>query len=88
MNGALLAFALMLGAAAAALAITACVAAWRAVRIGGARLLFNSWDWFIMSDDVPAAARPHMRRALLRWCGAMGCMVLAVIAAALSGALA
>ncbi|BDG73798.1 hypothetical protein Rmf_37270 [Roseomonas fluvialis] len=63
----------------------ALVDGYRAVRIGGSRLLFNGWDWFVMSDRVPAEARPHMRRALARWGLAILCMVLASVVGALSG---
>ncbi len=88
MSAALQALAALLGAAAAGFAVAALVAGWRAVRIGGARLLFNGWDWFVMSDRVPLAARPHMQATLRRWGCAMGCMLLGGIAAALSGAAA
>ena len=80
MSSALQALAVLLGVAAAGFAVMALVAGWRAVRIGGSRLLFNGWDWFVMSDRVPPEARPHMRRALARWAMAMGCMVLAALA--------
>lgn len=75
------AIAALLGFAVAGLAIAALVEGWRAVRIGGSRLLFNGWDWFVMSDRVPPEARPLMRRALTRWAMAMGCMMLAALAA-------
>ena len=68
------------------LTVTALMAGARAVRIGGARLLFNGMAWFAPPPDLPAEARPHMRRALLRWLGAMGCMVLAGLAFGLGGA--
>ena len=84
MSSALQALAVLLGVAAAGFAVMALVAGWRAVRIGGSRLLFNGWDWFVMSDRVPPEARPLMRATLLRWGCAMGCMLLAGIAAALS----
>jgi hypothetical protein len=73
-----------LGVASAGLAVLALVEGYRAVRIGGSRLLFNGWDWFVMSDRVPAEARPHMRRALARWGMAILCMMLGAIAGALS----
>ncbi|MBR0679743.1 hypothetical protein GXW74_04545 [Roseomonas eburnea] len=73
-----------LGVAVVALAVSALAAGARAVRIGGARLLFNGIDWFLPSARVPEAARPHMRTALRRWLLAMGTMVLAGIAAILS----
>ena len=79
-SGLLHAIALLLGVATAAFAVAALVAGYQAVRIGGARLLFSGWDWFVMSDRIPAAARPHMRTALRRWCYAAACMVLAAIA--------
>jgi hypothetical protein len=78
------ALAVLLGVAAAGFAVMALVEGWRAVRIGGSRLLYNGWDWFVMSDRVPAEARPHMRRALARWGIAMLSMVLAAAAGALS----
>ena len=74
----------LLGIAAAGFAIAALAAGWTAVRIGGSRLLFNGWDWFVMSGRVPEAARPHMRATLRRWGCAMGCLVLAGIAGALA----
>ncbi len=77
--------AMLFGIATAALATASLVAGYRAVRIGGARLLFNGWDWFTTPDRVPPEARPHMRAALRRWGYAAGCMVLAAIAGALSG---
>jgi len=61
------------------LIVSALMAGARAVRIGGARLLFNGMAWFAPPADLPPEARPHMRRALLRWLGAMGCMVLAAL---------
>jgi hypothetical protein len=73
--------AVLLGVAVAGLAVTALVEGWRAVRIGGSRLLFNGWDWIVRSDRVPPEARPHMRSALTRWAMAMGCMMLAALAA-------
>lgn len=85
MSGVLQAIASLLGVASAGLAIAALVAGYRAVQIGGARLLFNGLDWFTMPDRVPVEARPHMRAALWRWCYAAGCMVLAGVAGALSG---
>jgi hypothetical protein len=84
-SGLLQTVAVLLGVATAGFAIAALVAGYQAVRIGGARLLFNGWDWFVMSDRVPVAARPLMRKALWRWCCAAGCMVMAAIAGALSG---
>lgn len=79
------ALSVLLGVASAGFAVMAPVEDWRAVRIGGSRLIFNGWDWFVMSDRVPAAARPHIRRALARWGLAMLCLLLAGIAATLSG---
>jgi hypothetical protein len=73
-----------LGVASFGFAAMALVEGYRAVRIGGSRLLFNGWDWFVMSDRVPTEARPHMHRALARWGLAMLCLVLGGIAAALS----
>jgi hypothetical protein len=73
------------GIASACFAILALVEGWRAVRIGGSRLLFNGWDWFVMSDRVPPEARPHMRRALARWGLAMLCLLLGGIAGARFG---
>jgi hypothetical protein len=73
-----------LGVAIAGLAVLALVEGYRAVRIGGSRLLFNGWDWFVMTDRVPMEARPHMRRALARWGLAILCMMLGAIAGALS----
>ena len=67
MSAALQAVAALLGVATAGLAISALIAGYRAVQIGGTRLLFNGWDWFAMPDRVPAEARPHMRAALRRW---------------------
>ncbi len=72
------------GFAAAGFAVMALVEGYRAVRIGGSRLLFNGWDWFVMSDRVPMEARPHIRRTLARWGLAMLCLVLGGIAAAVS----
>ncbi|WP_198371893.1 hypothetical protein [Roseomonas rosulenta] len=69
----------MLGFVAAAIA-----SAVRAVRIGGFRLLFGGLAWIIPPDDIPAAARPHLRKALTRWLRAMGCMILAAGAFALA----
>ncbi len=85
MSAALHALSVVFGIASAGFAGMALVEGWRAVRIGGSRLVFNGWDWFVMSDRVPAAARPHMRRTLARWGLAMLCMALAAVAAALSG---
>ena len=65
-------------------AVLALVEGYRAVRIGGSRLLFNGIDWFVTSDRVPADARPHMRRTLARWGLAILCMVLGGIAGALA----
>jgi hypothetical protein len=73
----------VLGVAVAALSGTAFVAGARAVAIGGARLLVNGHEWFAPSERVPQAARPHMPRALWRWLGAMGCLLLAGAAAGL-----
>ncbi len=88
MSGLLQALSVVLGIVTAGFAVMALAEGWRAVQIGGSRLLFNGWDWFAMSDRVPAAARPHMRRALARWGIAMLCMALAAVAGALSGAAA
>lgn len=74
------ALSVLLGVASAGFAVMALVEGWRAVQIGGSRLLFNGWDWFVMSDRVPAAARPHMRRALARWGLAMASLLAAVLA--------
>ncbi len=63
----------------AACVVTAFFAGSQAVRIGGTRLLFNGIAWFAPPPGLPPEARPHMRRALLRWLGAMGCMVIAAI---------
>lgn len=88
MSGLLQALSVVLGIATAGFAVMALAVGWRAVRIGGPRLLFNGWDWFVMSDRVPQEARPHMRRALARWGWAAVCFVLAAIAGAVSRALA
>ncbi|CAH0256500.1 hypothetical protein [Roseomonas sp. CECT 9278] len=74
--------------ATAILMVSALVAGARAVRIGGARLLVNGIAWFLPPPDLPPEARPHMRRALLCWLGAMGCMALAGLAFGVGGALA
>lgn len=84
MSDLLQALAFVFGLAAAGFTVMALVEGYRAVRIGGSRLLFNGLDWFVMSDRVPAEARPHMRRALARWGLAMLCMVLGGIVGALS----
>jgi hypothetical protein len=76
----------VLGVAVAALAGAAFVAGARAVAIGGRRLLVHGHEWFAPSERVPQAARPHMRRALWRWLGAMGCLLLAGAAAGLAEA--
>jgi hypothetical protein len=73
----------LFGVATAAFAVAALVAGYRAVSIGGTRLLFNGWDWFFVSSRVPEAARPHMRAALKRWCFAIGFLLLGAIAGAL-----
>lgn len=73
-----------LGVASFGFAVMALVEGYRAVRVGGSRLLFNGIDWFVMSDRVPAEARPHMRRTLARWGLAILCMVLGGIAGALA----
>lgn len=88
MSGVLQALAFVFGLGAAGFAMMALVEGYRAVRIGGSRLLFNGLDWFVMSDRVPPEAQPHMRRALARWGLAMLCMVLGGIAGALSAAAA
>lgn len=69
-------------AVAFAAGAVACVAAAlaagaRGVQQGGSGLLFRGIDWFVPSDRVPAEARPHLRAAVLRWLGAMGCLALA-----------
>ena len=79
------AVAMLLGLMTVAFAAASLIAGYRAVRIGGLRLMFNGWDWFAMPDRVPAEARPHMRAALRCWACAAGCLVLAAVAAALSG---
>lgn len=73
--------------AMAVLVVTALMAAVSAVRIGGPRLLFNGLAWFVPPADLPQEARPHMRRALTRWLGAMGCLLLAALGFGLGGAL-
>ena len=73
--------------AVAAFAVTAVAAAARAVRIGGKRLLFDGMAWIVPPADLPPATRPHLHRALMRWLGAMGCLLLAGIAFGLGGAL-
>jgi hypothetical protein len=83
-SGLLQGLALVLGLAGAGFAGMALVEGSRAVRIGGARLPFNGWDWFVMSDRVPAEARPHIRRTLARWGLTMLCLAPAGGAAALS----
>jgi hypothetical protein len=80
--------AFVLGTASLGFAVMALVEGYRAVRIGGSRLMFNGWDWFVMSDRVPPEARPHMRRALARWGLAMLCLVLGGIVGGLSAAAA
>lgn len=70
--------------ATAACVVTALMASAAAVRIGGTRLLFNGIAWFVPPPDLPPEARPHMRRALLRWLGAMGCLVMAEVGFALA----
>lgn len=71
----------------AILVVTALMSAARAIRIGGTRLLFNGIAWFMPPADLPMEARPHMRAAVLRWLGAMGCLVLAAIGLGLGDAL-
>jgi hypothetical protein len=78
------ALAVILGIASAGFAVMALVEGYRAVRIGGSRLLFNGLDWFTMPDRVPMEAHPHMRRTLARWGLAMLCMALGGIAGALA----
>ncbi len=78
------ALSVLLGLASAGFAVLALVEGYRAVRIGGSRLLFNGIDWFVMSDRVPMEARPHMRRTLARWGLAILCMALGGIAGALA----
>lgn len=73
--------------AMAVFAIMALAASVRAVRIGGKRLLFNGMAWIVPPADLPAATQPHLQRALTRWLGAMGCLLLAGIAFGLGGAL-
>lgn len=80
MSGLLWAVAALLGAATAWFAASALAAGYRAVRIGGARLLFSGWDWIAASDRIPGEARPHMMRALRRWVTAAFCLLLAGIA--------
>ena len=80
MSGLFWAAAVLLGIAAAWFAVTALVAGYRAVRIGGPRLLFSGWDWVARLDRVPAEARPHMMNALRRWLTAMGCLLFAGVA--------
>lgn len=80
--------AVLFGIMSAACAVMAFVAGYRAVQIGGSRLLFNGIDWFTASDRVPPQAKPHMRSALARWGLAMLCFVLAAATGALSSALA
>ena len=87
MRGLLEAVALMFGVVTAGLTVAALVAGIQAVRIGGARLLFSGWDWFVPSQRVPQGARPFMRSALRRWGGAAACMVLAAVTSALSRAM-
>jgi len=84
MTALLQALSVLFGIASAGFAVMALVEGYRAVRIGGSRLIFNGWDWFVMSDRVPPEARPHMRRTLARWGLAMLCLALAGIAGALS----
>lgn len=66
---------------------TALVSGARAVRIGDRRLLLNGIAWFVPPHDLPPEARPHLRRALLRWLGAMGCLLLAMTSFGLAGVL-
>lgn len=80
MSGLLWTIAVLLGAAAAWFAVTALASGWRAVRIGGPRLLFNGWDWVARLDRAPPEARPHMMNALRRWVAAMGCLLFAGVA--------
>ncbi|MBR0671952.1 hypothetical protein [Neoroseomonas soli] len=77
MSGILWAVAVLLGAATAGFAVAALASGYRAVRIGGAGLLFSGWQWIAASDRIPAEARPHMLTALRRWVYAGSCMVLA-----------
>jgi hypothetical protein len=76
------ALAVVFGIASAGFAVMALVEGWRAVRIGGSRLLFHGWDWVAMPERVPSAARPHMRRALARWGLAMICLLLSGLSGA------
>ncbi len=78
------ALSVLLGVASAGFAVMALVEGYRAVRIGGSRLLFNGIDWFTMPDRVPMEARPHMQRTLARWGLAILCMALGGIAGALA----
>ena len=87
MSGLLGAMAVLLGAAAAWFAVTALASGWRAVRIGGPRLLFSGWDWVARLDRVPPEVRPHMMKALRRWATAMGCLVFAGVAGIAAGGL-
>lgn len=80
MSGLLWAVAALLGAATAWFAVTALAAGYRAVRIGGARLLFSGWAWIAAFDRIPAEARPHMISALRRWVMAAFCLLLAGMA--------
>lgn len=80
MSGLLWTMAVLLGAAAAWFGVSALAAGWRAVRIGGPRLVFSGWDWVARLDRAPADARPHMLRALRRWMTAMGCLLFAGVA--------
>lgn len=69
------------GFGAASLVAGAC-----AVRLGGARLLVRGYEWWAPSERVPAAARPHMRRALIRCAVAMYCLLLASLCGAIAEA--
>jgi hypothetical protein len=79
-SGLLWGLALVLGIATAWYAVTALVQGYRAVRIGGPRLLVSGWDWIMRRDRIAPAARPYMQAALRRWVLAMLCLLLAAFA--------
>ena len=76
------------GIACVGVMVTALVSGYRAVRVGGTRLLFNGIAWFTSHDRIPPEARPHMRQALRRFGWAVLCVVMAAAAGATSAALA
>lgn len=80
MSGLLWAVAALLGAATAWFAAAALAAGYRALRIGGARLLFSGWAWIAAFARIPAEARPHMVSALRGWITAAFCLLLAGMA--------